>query len=554
MLGRWPIEIIPDNPPTIDFAKPPSATPRAALRLDYRATDDYGVESVKAVIRRQGGKPGRSDRDSTCRCRASTSRRPRRRAITICRRIPGRACRSRSASSRPTRSARPARASRCTWSCPSASFTNPVARAIIDQRKELVKDPASAEAGRRDPRRSERAAGALPRRYGGLSGAAVGRATAAPRPRQGRDRRGRAAVVGRRAAHRGRPACRWPSASCAGSSSSAERARQRRARRRDRPADAAAAQALDRYMQALAQELQRHPNEATAPIDPSQALSERDLQRMLDRAARTGAQRRARRGSRTVVAAAEHAGKSACRPPGPDAAAGRQQAQQMMRGLQRTDAAPAATARPQLPRAAASRVSKTATGKRDNAGAAAGQQPGGERPNRRKPAIWAMPPASRRVAPHARRDDAAARRRAGRHPRAVRPGRAGDARRGRGAAARPTEPRDRAADRSARPAAAGGARFCPAAAAASGPRQFVGRPQCRRRQPDRPRCRRPDRARPVRPSAVKDGTYDQGDVKIPDENILQKARQILDELRRRAGERSRPQIELDYIDRLLQRF
>jgi hypothetical protein len=51
-----------------------------------------------------------------------------------------------------------------------------------------------------------------------------------------------------------------------------------------------------------------------------------------------------------------------------------------------------------------------------------------------------------------------------------------------------------------------------------------------------------------------EGTYDQGDVKIPDENILQKSRQILDELRRRAGERSRPPIELDYIERLLRRF
>ena len=46
----------------------------------------------------------------------------------------------------------------------------------------------------------------------------------------------------------------------------------------------------------------------------------------------------------------------------------------------------------------------------------------------------------------------------------------------------------------------------------------------------------------------------QGDVKIPDNNTMQKAREILDELRRRAGERDRPQIERDYIDRLLQRF
>jgi polyhydroxyalkanoate synthesis regulator phasin len=50
------------------------------------------------------------------------------------------------------------------------------------------------------------------------------------------------------------------------------------------------------------------------------------------------------------------------------------------------------------------------------------------------------------------------------------------------------------------------------------------------------------------------GNYDNGDVKIPDQMEVQKAREILDELRRRAGERSRPEIERDYIDRLLKRF
>jgi hypothetical protein len=50
------------------------------------------------------------------------------------------------------------------------------------------------------------------------------------------------------------------------------------------------------------------------------------------------------------------------------------------------------------------------------------------------------------------------------------------------------------------------------------------------------------------------GTYDQGNVAIPDDTVLQKSREILDELRRRAGERSRPAIELDYIDRLLRQF
>ena len=43
-------------------------------------------------------------------------------------------------------------------------------------------------------------------------------------------------------------------------------------------------------------------------------------------------------------------------------------------------------------------------------------------------------------------------------------------------------------------------------------------------------------------------------VKVPDEIDIQRAREILEELRRRLGEPMRPQLELDYIDRLLKRF
>ena len=50
------------------------------------------------------------------------------------------------------------------------------------------------------------------------------------------------------------------------------------------------------------------------------------------------------------------------------------------------------------------------------------------------------------------------------------------------------------------------------------------------------------------------GQMDTGDVKVPDKSDLQRAREILDELRRRAGENSRPRYELDYLDRLLKRF
>lgn len=43
-------------------------------------------------------------------------------------------------------------------------------------------------------------------------------------------------------------------------------------------------------------------------------------------------------------------------------------------------------------------------------------------------------------------------------------------------------------------------------------------------------------------------------VKVPDAIDAQRAREILEELRKRSGDSLRPQDELDYIDRLLKRF
>ncbi len=50
------------------------------------------------------------------------------------------------------------------------------------------------------------------------------------------------------------------------------------------------------------------------------------------------------------------------------------------------------------------------------------------------------------------------------------------------------------------------------------------------------------------------GTDEGDEVKVPDEIDVQRAREILDELRRRLGERYRPELELDYLDRLIKRF
>jgi hypothetical protein len=57
-----------------------------------------------------------------------------------------------------------------------------------------------------------------------------------------------------------------------------------------------------------------------------------------------------------------------------------------------------------------------------------------------------------------------------------------------------------------------------------------------------------------RPPQRTDGPDPASGVKVPDEIDVQRAREILEELRRRLGETTRPPIELEYLERLLKRF
>lgn len=53
-LASWPIAVLPDERPEVVFLAPPSGTERFVLRLSYAASDDYGVDSVTALVRRIG--------------------------------------------------------------------------------------------------------------------------------------------------------------------------------------------------------------------------------------------------------------------------------------------------------------------------------------------------------------------------------------------------------------------------------------------------------------------------------------------------------------------
>ena len=51
-LAQWPISILPDDAPAIEFMSAPGRTERAILRLHYQAQDDYGLTQVTARIAR----------------------------------------------------------------------------------------------------------------------------------------------------------------------------------------------------------------------------------------------------------------------------------------------------------------------------------------------------------------------------------------------------------------------------------------------------------------------------------------------------------------------
>lgn len=50
-LATWALQVIPDTPPKVSFLEPPTARGNGLLGLAYQATDDYGVADVSAIIR-----------------------------------------------------------------------------------------------------------------------------------------------------------------------------------------------------------------------------------------------------------------------------------------------------------------------------------------------------------------------------------------------------------------------------------------------------------------------------------------------------------------------
>ena len=74
------------------------------------------------------------------------------------------------------------------------------------------------------------------------------------------------------------------------------------------------------------------------------------------------------------------------------------------------------------------------------------------------------------------------------------------------------------------------------------------------RQPRRPAAEQRQSDDPLGTAVRGHDFGDDPTVKIPGEIDVQRVRRILEELRRRLGDPARPQIELDYIERLLKDY
>lgn len=146
-LGDWRIAVIPDQPPEIELAKDPKATPQFALELAYAAKDDYGLAEVGARIRRadppEGSDPdagidlplvlrGANPKQSKMTGFHDLSAHPWA-GLEVELTLFARDAAGQEGTSQPHR-----------FTLPERPFNHPVARAIIAERKRLAADPEGA--------------------------------------------------------------------------------------------------------------------------------------------------------------------------------------------------------------------------------------------------------------------------------------------------------------------------------------------------------------------------------------------------------------------------
>lgn len=541
-VREWPLRVVPDRAPTVAFIAAPGRTQRAQLRVDYEAEDDYGLADVVAVIRQPDDRPAPGGEQEI--------------RLTLRQSQPGEA--KLKASSLHDLSAHPwagttatirleAKDARdqiglsdtVTFLLPERFFNHPVARALAEQRKRLsTPSPETIE----DVVQTLENLSMRPAHFSHDTVVYLALRIAI----------GRLAHDGSDAAIAAVQKLLWETALRIedGKFSIAERDLRELQERlqkalRESGRDSAEVEklldelrrALDKFLSALAEDLQRQGREAPMPFDPNtmREIESTDLHRMIEEArelARSGqidAARRMLSELQRMLQALQQG--LAMGPQNRDAAKGRQMMDNL-RELNRRQ-------QQLLDRS----FQKSRRGERGQQGNQGQRGRGEQRPGEQEIDDARAQNALRRMLGNlmTQMDEMLGNipDPMGRAERAMREaeGALGEGNPGRAvphqtdAVEALREAIDGAGEQMAR-------RF--------GGQGVVGQMPGGERSPDRdPFGRQRDGAT---------GHAADGDVKVPDRMERRRAREILDELRRRAGERERPVLEREYIERLLRQF
>ncbi len=146
--ARWKLHVIPDLPPTIDFAKPISVD-KWSTKIDYVAGDDFGITGVQLQIRLDGSQLGAdmltdNDEPEVMRIDLPVSGNSRRVTDTFVRDLtssPWAGMKVRVMLFATDALGQKGRSAVESFLLPERVFNDPTARALIVLRKQLVRDP-----------------------------------------------------------------------------------------------------------------------------------------------------------------------------------------------------------------------------------------------------------------------------------------------------------------------------------------------------------------------------------------------------------------------------
>ncbi|MFV0296752.1 MAG: TIGR02302 family protein [Hyphomicrobiaceae bacterium] len=167
-LPAWHFKVIPDKAPVIHLTKEPQRLPRGSLKLTYKIEDDYGIASAEAIIRRAKPQPGDPATEWARRKPYTGPRPPLEPPPRLPLRLPLANSKDGVAFSYHELTDHPWAGSRVKMVLvakdyagkigkspeyelilPQRRFTNPIAKAVVEQRRYLVEDPRSRQDVRR---------------------------------------------------------------------------------------------------------------------------------------------------------------------------------------------------------------------------------------------------------------------------------------------------------------------------------------------------------------------------------------------------------------------